>query len=94
MVKKWGREMTRHTHSMLAALEDLTAVGFDAKMEIEIARYRLRQRQTGMTLEEAEAALLFTMKRLTKMMAILEQAWQEPYAYCRDEPENLERRGE
>ncbi len=94
MVMKWGREMTRHTHSTLAALEDLTAVGLDAKMEIEIALYRLRQRQNCMALEEAEAALLFTVNRLTKMMAILEQARQGPYAYSRDEPENLKRTDE
>ncbi len=59
-------------------------------MEIEIALYRLRQRQNGMALEEAENALLFTLKRLTKIMDILECARQAPYAYSRDEPENLE----
>ncbi len=69
--------------------EDPAAVGLDAKMEIEIALYRLRQRQNSMAIDEAEAALLFTIKWLTKMMAILEQARQGPYAYRRDEPENL-----
>ncbi len=63
-------------------------------MEIGIALCRLRQRQHYMALEEAEAALLFTIQRLTKMMEILEPACQGPYAYSRAEPESMEMRDE
>ncbi len=84
-------EMTRHTHAIVAAIEDLVAVALEAKLEAEIALYRLRQRQNGMALEEAETALLFVVVRLAKMIDILHQARRGPHAYKRDQAEDLQR---
>ena len=80
-----------HTHSTIAAIEDLTAVGLDAKMEIEIALQRMVSRRGD---EEAttaaEYALLYALVRLTKMMDILTPLPGGPYAYSRDQAEDLE----
>jgi hypothetical protein len=81
----------QHSHSTLAALENLAAVGLDAKMEIEIALQRMVSRRGD---EEAtvaaEYALLYALVRLAKMMDILTVVRSDPYAYRRDEAENLE----
>jgi len=83
------KPLETHTHSTIAAIEDLTAVGLDAKMEVEIALQRLVNRRDEIAWMGAEYALLCSLVRLTKMMEILATLRQRPYAYRRDEPENL-----
>jgi hypothetical protein len=80
-----------HTHNTIAAIEDLTAVGLDAKMEIEIALQRLGTRRGDKeATTAAEYALLYALERVTKMIDILTIVRGGPYAYGRDEAENLE----
>jgi hypothetical protein len=83
-----------HTHSTIAVIEDLTAVGLDAKMEIEIALQRMVTRRGDQEAAAAEYALLYVLARLTKMMDILTTVRGGPYAYRRDEAENLETKPE
>jgi hypothetical protein len=78
-----------HTHNTIAAIEDLTAVGLDAKMEIEIALQRLVSRRDEIAWSGTEYALLYSLVRLTKMMEILMTLRRGPYAYRKDESENL-----
>lgn len=81
-----------HTHNTIAAIEDMTAVGLDAKMEIEIALQRLVSRRDETAWTGAEYALLFALVRLSKMIDILITLRWGPYAYRKDEAENFEPR--
>ena len=83
------KSLGTHSHSTIAAIEDLAAVGLDAKMEIEIALQRLVSRRDETAWAGAEYALLYSLLRLTKMMDILATLRQGPYAYRKDEAENL-----
>ncbi len=81
-----------HSHNMIAALEDLTAVCLDAKMEVEIALQRIQQGRDSVSVSEAEFTLLYAQVRLEKLMAILQEARKGPYSYRRNEAENLDLR--
>ncbi len=78
-----------HTHSTIAAIEDMTAVALDAKTEIDIALQRLVQRRDEEANAGAEYALLYTMVRLTKLLEVLTTLRRGPYAYDKDTAENI-----
>ncbi len=83
-----------HTHNTIAAIEDLTAIGLDAKMEIDIALQPLVSRRDETAWAGAEYALLFALVRLSKMIDILGTVRKGPYAYRKDEPQKLAEVGE
>ncbi len=85
-----GKDQSALTHSIVAAIEDLTAVGLDAKMEAEIALLRIEQRWDAFAVAEAQDALTYVVVRINKMMTILHAVRQGPHSYRRDEAENLD----
>jgi hypothetical protein len=85
-----AKPLGTHTHNTVAAIEDLTAVGLDAKTEIDIALQRLVNRGDAEAWAGAEYALLFAMVRITKMMDILNTLRRGPYAYDKDAAENIQ----
>ncbi len=89
-----GKDKGALTHSMVAAIEDLTAVGLDAKMVGEIALLRIEQRRVALAVAEAQDALTYVVVRINKMMTILHTVRQGPHSYRRDEAENLENKPE
>ena len=85
-----SKPLGTHTHNTIAAIEDLTAVSLDARMELEIALQRLVNRdRDAEAWAGAEYALLYSLLRLTKMMDILVTLRRGPHAYHKDEAEIL-----